>query len=188
MESTSRTRMTSPSRTPLLRQPKRHPAQGFGGVRDGRPIRRTGLGIGGIGRSRLHAAQMALGAGPGKKQATSLAETCRRNKLRRHQEWSDKRQDVMVMFTGTVPSEVRSAAKRVAGSAAKFDVVVRGRPERRDDLPTGHPSIEGLEHVNPAIITIMLDGSMTQVVKLLKSHMPMGTVVVPIPRERCNVW
>ena len=37
-------------------------------------------------------------------------------------------------------------------------------------------------------MTIMLDGSMSQVVKLLKSHMPMGMVVVPIPSERCNVW
>ena len=122
------------------------------------------------------------------KQALSLAEVRRRNKLRRHQEWHNKRQDVMVVFTGTVSSEVRSAARRVAGSAAKFDVVVRDRPERRDDLPPGHPSIEGLEHTNPTILTVMMEGSMTQVVKLLKSHMPMDMVVLPIPSERAPAW
>ena len=122
------------------------------------------------------------------KQALSLAETRRRNKLRRHQEWRAKRQDIMVVFTGTVSSEVRSAVKRVAGSAPKFGVAVRGRPERREDLPPSHPPIEGLEHTNPTIITIILDGSMSQVVDLLRSHMPMGMVVVPIPSERANVW
>ncbi len=122
------------------------------------------------------------------KQALSLAETRRRNKLRRHQEWRNKRQDIMVVFTGTVSSKVRSAVKRVAGSAPKFDVVVRGRPERREDLPPGHPPIEGLEHTSPTIITVMMDGSMSQVVDLLRSHMPMGMVVVPIPRERSNGW
>ena len=106
----------------------------------------------------------------------------------KHYVWRHKRQDIMVVFTGTVSSDVRSAAKRVAGSAARFGVVVRGRPERRENLPPGHPPIDGLEHVNPTIMTIMLDGSMSQVVKLLKSHMPMGMVVVPIPSERCNVW
>ena len=122
------------------------------------------------------------------KQATSTIPFRKGTKDYKHYVWRHKRQDVMVVFTGTVPSEVRSAARRVAGSAAKFDVAVRGRPERRDDLPPGHPSIDGLEHTNPTIITVMMEGSMSQVVGLLKSDMPKGMVVVPIPRERCNVW
>ena len=106
----------------------------------------------------------------------------------KHYVWRHKRQDVMVVFTGTVSSHVRSAVRRVAGDAAQFGVVARGRPERLEDLPPGHPPIDGLEHTNPTIMTIMLDGSMSQVVKLLKSNMPMDMVVVPIPSERCNVW
>ena len=122
------------------------------------------------------------------KQATSTIPFRKGTKDYKHYVWRHKRQDVMVVFTGTVSSEVRSAVKRVAGSAPKFGVAVRGRPERREDLPPGHPPIEGLEHTNPTIITIILDGSMSQVVDLLRSHMPMGMVVVPIPSERSNGW
>ena len=122
------------------------------------------------------------------KQASSVVDYRKGDRAHRHHMWREKRQDIMVVFTGTVTTRVRSAVRRVTGDADRFGVVVRGRPERREDLPPGHPPIEGLEHVNPTIMTIMLDGSMSQVVKLLKSHMPMGMVVVPIPSERCNVW
>lgn len=122
------------------------------------------------------------------KQASSVVDYRKGDRAHRHHMWREKRQDIMVVFTGTVSSHVRSAAKRVAGSADRFGVVARGRPERREDLPPGHPPIDGLEHVNPTIMTIMLDGSMSQVVELLESHMPMGMAVVPIPSERCNVW
>ena len=122
------------------------------------------------------------------KQAGSTVPYRKGTRAYKHHMWRHKRQDVMVVFTGTVSSKVRSAARRVTGSAAKFGVVVRDRPERRDDLPPGHPSIDGLEHVNPTILTIMLEGSMSQVVDLLKSDMPKDMVVVPIPSERCNVW
>ena len=122
------------------------------------------------------------------KQAEPAVPYRKGTKDYKHYVWRHKRQDIMVVFTGTVSSRVRSTAKRVAGSADRFGAVARGRPERREDLPPGHPPIDGLEHVNPTIMTIMLDGSMSQVVELLESHMPMGMVVVPIPSERCNVW
>ena len=91
------------------------------------------------------------------------------------------------MFTGTVLSKVRSAAKRTVKNADQFGVTMLARPERRTDLPPGHPPVLGIEDVDPAIMTVMLHCSMAQVVELLKSDMPEDMIVMPIPSERCNV-
>ena len=119
--------------------------------------------------------------------ASPAAEARERSLIRRHHEWRQKPQDILVVFTGTVLSKVRSAAKRTTVNADQFGVAVLGKPERRTDLPHGHPPILGIEHVDPAIMTVMLHCSMAQVVELLKSDVPDDMIVMPIPGERCNV-
>ena len=122
------------------------------------------------------------------KQAVSVTEARERNRERRHHEWRQKRQDILVVFAGTVVHEVKSGAKRVFENAGRFGIDTRGRPERRKDLPHGHPPILGIEHVDRVVImTVMLHCSMAQVVELLESDMPEDMSVVPIPSERCNV-
>ena len=122
------------------------------------------------------------------KQALTAAGARERNRERRHREWRQKRQDILVVFTGTVVREVKSAARQVAENAGKFDIATRGKPERRADLPPGHPPMLGIEHVTPVIMTVMLHCSMAQVVDLIEYVMPEDMAVVPIPSERCNVW
>ena len=107
--------------------------------------------------------------------------------VRRHHEWRQKPQDITVVFTGTVVREVKSGARQVFENASKFDIATRSRPERRKELPPGHPPILGIEHVDPVIMTLMLHCSMAQVVELLNYYMPDDMSVVPIPSERCNV-
>lgn len=75
----------------------------------------------------------------------------------------------------------------MAKSAPNFDVDVRGVPEPCPNLPHGHPPVDGIEHMNPVIMTLALSCSMAQVVKLLDHGMPFGMSVVPIPSERFNV-
>lgn len=115
------------------------------------------------------------------------AEARERSLVRRHHEWRQKPQDILVVFTGTVLSKVSSASKRVAKNASRSGIVMHGKPEHRTDLPPGHPPMLGIEHVDPVIMTIMLHCSMAQVVELLESDMPKDMAVVPIPSERCNV-
>ena len=119
---------------------------------------------------------------------SAAADARERSLVRRHHEWRQKRQDILVVFTGTVVREVKSGAKRVFENAGRFGIATRGRPERRKDLPRGHPPILGIEHVDHVVImTIMLHCSMAQVVELLESDMPEDMSVVPIPSERCKV-
>lgn len=94
---------------------------------------------------------------------------------------------MLVVFTGIIPSKVRSASARVARNARRSGIAVQGKPERREDLPHGHPPMLGIEHVDPVIMTITLHCSMAQVVDLLESDMPRDMAVVPIPSERYNI-
>lgn len=116
-----------------------------------------------------------------------LAEARERGKARRHHEWRQKPQDMLVVFTGIIPSKVRTASARVARNARRSGIAVLGKPERRANLPPGHPPMLGIEDVDPVIMTITLHCSMAQVVDLLDSYMPDDMAVVPIPSERCNV-
>lgn len=120
-------------------------------------------------------------------RAVSVADARERSLVRRHHEWRQKPQDIAIVFTGTVVREVKSGARQVFENASKFDIATRGRPERRKELPPGHPPILGIEHVDPIIMTVMLHCSMAQVVELLEHYMPEDMSVVPIPSERCNV-
>lgn len=108
--------------------------------------------------------------------------------IHKHRRWREKRQDILVTFIDTVEERAKSAAERVAKSAPNFDVDVRGVPEPCPNLPHGHPPVDGIEHMNPVIMTLALSCSMAQVVKLLDHGMPFGMSVVPIPSDRCNVW
>lgn len=130
--------------------------------------------------------QAALSAAS--RRARAAAETRERNKALKHHEWRQKRQDMTVAFTGHSVAEVKGAVRRMTKTAKGIGVAVRGRPERHDSLPPGHPPLLGMEHVEYVIMTVRLDCSMAQVVDLLKRDMPFGMSVVPIPSERFNVW
>ena len=119
--------------------------------------------------------------------ASPAAEARERSLVRRHHEWRQKPQDILVVFTGTVLSKVRSTAKRTAKNADEFGIAMLAKPERRTDLPPGHPPVLGIEDVDPVIMTVMLHCSMAQVVELLMSDMPEDMIVMPIPSERYNV-
>lgn len=132
------------------------------------------------------AVQVALSAAS--RRARAAAETRERNKARRHREWRQKRQDILVTFTGHSVAEVRGAVQRMTRTARGIGIAVRGRAERRDSLPPGHPPLLGSEGVKYVIMTVRLDCSMAQAVDLLKRDTQFGVSVVPIPSERCNVW
>lgn len=121
------------------------------------------------------------------RRARAAAETRERNKARRHREWREKRQDMLVTFTGHSVSGVRNAVRRMTKTAKSLGIATRGKPERRSRLPPGHPPLLGMEHGDCVIMTVPLDCSMAQVVDLLKRDMPFGMSVVPIPSDRCNV-
>ena len=120
------------------------------------------------------------------KQVLTRAEVRARNRERRHHEWRQKQQDILVVFTGTVVREVVSGARQVAKNAGEFNIPTRGKPTRRADLPPGHPPIPGIEHVKPVIMTVTLHCSMEEAVDLLNYYMPNRMAVVPIPSERWN--
>ena len=130
--------------------------------------------------------QAALSAAS--RRARAAAETRERNKERKHHEWRQKRQEIVVVFTGHRVAEVKGAVQRMTRTARGIGIAVCGRPERRDSLPPGHPPPLGSEGVKYAIMTVRLECSMAQVVDLLKRDMQFGMSVVPIPSERCNVW
>ena len=109
-------------------------------------------------------------------------------RIRRYEEWRQKRQDILVTFTGSTKRSVRSAVNRVAESAGDFNATVCSKPEVRADLPRGHPPIAGIEHVEAVIMTVGLNCSMAEVVDLLTAGMPFEMSVIPIPSERCSVW
>ena len=109
-------------------------------------------------------------------------------RIRRYEEWRQKRQDILVTFTGTTKRSVRSAVNRVAESAGDFNATVCSKPEVCTDLPRGHPPIAGIEHVEAVIMTVGLNCSMAEVVDLLTAGMPFEMSVIPIPSERCSVW
>ena len=117
---------------------------------------------------------------------SAVAEARERNLARRHHEWRQKPQDILVVFTGVAVREVLSAAKRLAKNTGRFDIDLIGKPERRQELPPGHPPMLGIEHVDPVIMTVMLHCSMAQVVELITYDLPKGMAVVPIPSERAN--
>ena len=122
------------------------------------------------------------------KQALSLAEARERNEDRRHSEWRQMPQDILIVFGGFVVREVASAARTVAENARRFDIPVRGGIERRKRMPPGHPPILGIEHTDPVFMTVTVRCSMAQVVELLNYYMPEYMSVVPIPRERYVDW
>lgn len=117
---------------------------------------------------------------------SAVAEARERNLARRHHEWRQKPQDILVVFTGTAVREVVSAAKRLAKNTCRFDIDLIGKTERRQEIPPGHPPVLGIEHVDPVIMTVMLHCSMAQVVELITYDLPKGMAVVPIPSERWN--
>lgn len=114
----------------------------------------------------------------------------------KHRKWREKHQDILVTFVDTVRRRAKSTAERAAKSTAErafkrapdFGVVVRSGPELRPDLPRGHPPIDGIEHIDPVIVTVAISSSMAQAVELLEHGMPFEMSVIPIPSERCNVW
>lgn len=122
------------------------------------------------------------------RRARAAAETRARNKARRHHEWRQKRQDILVAFTGHTVSGVQSVVRRMLKNARALGIATRGKPERRDRLPPGHPTLLGLDNEKYVVMTVLLDSSMADVVDLLKRDMQFGVSVVPIPSERCNVW
>lgn len=122
------------------------------------------------------------------RRARSAAETRQRNRARRHHEWRQKRQDILVVFTGHTVSGVQSVVRRMLKNARALGIATRGKTERRDSLPPGHPTLLGLDNEKYVVMTVLLDSSMADVVDLLKRDMQFGVSVVPIPSERCNVW
>ena len=122
------------------------------------------------------------------KQVVAAAKARKGSRARRHYEWRQKQQDILVVFTGTVVREVASAVRQVARNRGRFGVAKLGRIERLTDLPPGHPPMPGIEHVKPVIMTVKFHCSMAQVVDLIKYDMPEDLSVVPIPSERCNIW
>ena len=122
------------------------------------------------------------------KQALSLAEARERNEDRRHSEWRQMPQDILIVFGSYVVREAASAAKTVAENARRFDIPVRGGIERRKKVPRGHPPILGVANTNPVFMTVTVHCSMAQVVELLEYYMPEDMSVVPIPRERYVDW
>ena len=122
------------------------------------------------------------------RRARAAAETRKHNKARRHHEWRQKRQDILVAFTGHTVSGVQSVVQRMLKNARALGIATRGKTERRDSLPPGHPPLLGSDNEEYVVMTVLLDSSMEEVVDLLKRDTQFGVSVVPIPRERCNVW
>lgn len=123
------------------------------------------------------------------RRARAAAETRERNKARRHREWRQKRQGMLVTFIGNDMAGVGGAVRRMLRTAKGLGIAASGKPERREGLPPGHPPLLGMEQEREeyVIMTVPLHCLMEQVVDLLERDMPFGMSVVPIPSERCNV-
>lgn len=96
---------------------------------------------------------------------------------------------MLVTFIGNDMAGVGGAVRRMLRTAKGLGIAASGRPERREDLPPGHPPLLGMEQEREeyVIMTVPLHCSMEQVVDLLERDMPFGMSVVPVPSERCNV-
>ena len=131
---------------------------------------------------------MQAGLSAASRRARAAAATRERNEERMNHEWRQKRQEIVVAFTGHRVAEVRGAVQCMTRTARGIGIAVRGRAERRDSLPPGHPPLLGSEGVKYVIMTVRLDCSMAQVVDLLKRDMQFGVSVVPIPNVRYYDW